>query len=178
MNKLLIPTILVATVMIAGAFAFMPIEKATTVHIQIIDSIGQTANVIEDRATLLTSGVDVACTVTSTNDYIIIEIYLDNSPTTGGDKSFRIQDMFVDGVTVGGPLNAAPLTIATGDMEAYIPLFPIMKNPGNFQQMGPIPVEGGEDFVFVLDNDDGSNTKLVDVIMGIQGGSGASINCV
>jgi len=32
MNKLTIPTILAATVMIAGMFAFMPVEQASTVH--------------------------------------------------------------------------------------------------------------------------------------------------
>ena len=32
MNKITIPAILVATVMVAGAFAFMPVEQATTVH--------------------------------------------------------------------------------------------------------------------------------------------------
>jgi len=32
MNKLTIPTILVATVMVAGIFAFMPVEQASTVH--------------------------------------------------------------------------------------------------------------------------------------------------
>ena len=32
MNKLTIPSILAATVLIAGIFAFMPVEKASTVH--------------------------------------------------------------------------------------------------------------------------------------------------
>ena len=32
MNKLTIPSILAATVLIAGIFAFMPVEKANTVH--------------------------------------------------------------------------------------------------------------------------------------------------
>jgi len=32
MNKLTIPTILVATVMVAGIFAFMPVQQASTVH--------------------------------------------------------------------------------------------------------------------------------------------------
>jgi len=32
MNKLAIPALLVATVMVAGAFAFMPVEQASTVH--------------------------------------------------------------------------------------------------------------------------------------------------
>ena len=32
MNKLTIPAILVATVMVAGIFAFMPVEQASTIH--------------------------------------------------------------------------------------------------------------------------------------------------
>lgn len=32
LNKFLIPAVLVATVVIAGIFAFMPVEKASTVH--------------------------------------------------------------------------------------------------------------------------------------------------
>ena len=43
MNKLTIPSILAATVLIAGIFAFMPVEKASTVHVTIgekIDTIG------------------------------------------------------------------------------------------------------------------------------------------
>jgi len=32
MNKLVIPAILVATVMVAGIFAFMPVEQAVTIH--------------------------------------------------------------------------------------------------------------------------------------------------
>ena len=37
MNKFAIPAILVATVMVAGIFAFMPVEQASTVHTTIID---------------------------------------------------------------------------------------------------------------------------------------------
>jgi len=36
MNKLVIPTILLATVMVAGMFAFMPVNQASTVHATII----------------------------------------------------------------------------------------------------------------------------------------------
>lgn len=38
MNKLVIPSILTAAVLIAGMFAFMPIDKASTVHTTIIAS--------------------------------------------------------------------------------------------------------------------------------------------
>jgi len=39
MNKLLIPTILTATVLIAGMFAFLPVEKVSTVHDTIIAAL-------------------------------------------------------------------------------------------------------------------------------------------
>jgi len=47
--KVVLPTILVATVIIAGVFAFMPVEKASTVHQTIIDAInaGNTALAIQ-----------------------------------------------------------------------------------------------------------------------------------
>jgi len=39
MNKIVIPTILVATVLIAGIFAFAPVDKASSVHEEIIAAI-------------------------------------------------------------------------------------------------------------------------------------------
>jgi len=39
MNKFAIPTILIATVMVAGMFAFMPVEQASTVHTTIVAEI-------------------------------------------------------------------------------------------------------------------------------------------
>ena len=36
MNKLTIPTILMATVLVAGIFAFMPVQPTTTVHLTIL----------------------------------------------------------------------------------------------------------------------------------------------
>jgi len=49
MNKLLIPSILAATILVAGVFVFMPVEKASTVDQQIIDAInaGNTALALE-----------------------------------------------------------------------------------------------------------------------------------
>ena len=43
MKKLAIPAILAATIMVAGAFAFMPVEQASTVHNSVIASLEQTA---------------------------------------------------------------------------------------------------------------------------------------
>ena len=40
MNKIVIPTILAATVLVAGIFAMMPVQKATTVHTGLTTAIG------------------------------------------------------------------------------------------------------------------------------------------
>lgn len=44
LNKFLIPAALVATVIIAGIFAFMPVEKASTVHGTLATTASQTTN--------------------------------------------------------------------------------------------------------------------------------------
>jgi len=43
MNKLTIPAILAATVLVAGIFAFMPVEQASTVHTTLATSADNTA---------------------------------------------------------------------------------------------------------------------------------------
>jgi len=43
MNKLIIPTILTATVLVAGIFAFMPVQQASTVHTTIVADVGEAA---------------------------------------------------------------------------------------------------------------------------------------
>lgn len=47
MKKLLIPTILAATILIAASFAFMPVERVTTTH---LPSVG-TTNIADDSIT-------------------------------------------------------------------------------------------------------------------------------
>ena len=41
MNKLVIPSLLLGVVMIAGAFAFMPVQEASTVHTTATGASGQ-----------------------------------------------------------------------------------------------------------------------------------------
>ena len=55
MNKLTIPSILAATVLIAGIFAFMPVEKASTVH----TGLGSQLTTIEDNVAALQADVDI-----------------------------------------------------------------------------------------------------------------------
>ena len=52
MKKFAIPAILVATVMVAGMFAFMPIEQATTVHTTVQATSAQTDTVVQTSAAI------------------------------------------------------------------------------------------------------------------------------
>ena len=63
MNKLTIPAILVATVMVAGIFAFMPVQQASTVHTTGATTLGAnsiTNAIIADNAIGATEIADVA----------------------------------------------------------------------------------------------------------------------
>ena len=78
MNKLAIPAILVSIVMIAGIFAFVPVQQATTVHQQIIDAIngGNT-----DLATELINSLSAA-------QVIRIATFINNDPTNSDSTSW------------------------------------------------------------------------------------------
>ena len=53
MNKILIPTILVATVIVAAIFAFMPVEKAVSVHTTL-----QSSSSADTQTTTLQGSID------------------------------------------------------------------------------------------------------------------------
>ena len=65
MNKLIIPAILAATVMVAGIFAFMPVERASTVHTTIIAEV-QSSTVLSDNS--ITAAKLAADAITEIND--------------------------------------------------------------------------------------------------------------
>lgn len=56
MKKIVIPAILTATVLIAGMFAFMPIEKASTVHTTVLAQAAKATTVVD------LSGVTIGAT--------------------------------------------------------------------------------------------------------------------
>jgi len=72
MNKLVIPTILTATVLIAGIFSFMPIDKATTVHDSIIGS-GLALIIKSDNGTGITDADRIV--LDCDKDFTVREIY-------------------------------------------------------------------------------------------------------
>ena len=77
MNKLMIPTILVATVMVAGIFAFMPVQQASTVH----TTLGTATNVAVIDANvdliLVDTGTTIPGTITTIDtvvDGIVVDV--------------------------------------------------------------------------------------------------------
>lgn len=70
MFKLAIPTILIATVLVAGIFALMPIDKASTVHTTIQGSQLNEAGAVSTD--MFSNGLNVnTITITSTGDFIV-----------------------------------------------------------------------------------------------------------
>jgi len=77
MNKFTIPTILAVTVLVAGIFAFMPIEQASTVHTTIQASTAQLLS-LTASPTPQTAATDVA-TWTINQPFEVVSIFATGS---------------------------------------------------------------------------------------------------
>jgi len=76
LNKLAIPAILLATVMVAGIFAFMPVEQASTVHGDITGSQIQFAHDDFDASEIaIVNGMEIE--ITATTAFCIDEISIE-----------------------------------------------------------------------------------------------------
>ena len=79
MNKLTIPALLLGVVMVAGAFAFMPVQEASTVH---TTGTAQGSSSVA-RTMTITAGDDITLTCGSLSACVIEEIYVtDNNSGT------------------------------------------------------------------------------------------------
>ena len=77
MNKITIPALLLGVVMIAGAFAFMPVQEASTVHTTsgnsaIQELVSEITGAVADEDILLT------CPATSSGCHIL-EVFVQHS---------------------------------------------------------------------------------------------------
>jgi len=89
MNKFLIPTILAATILVAGIFALAPMEKASTVHTTIT---GQIATVsFGDNVNLETANADIeiiAGSATVKKGFVCVDV---EDPNDDFDSDLRIE---------------------------------------------------------------------------------------
>ena len=90
--KVIIPTILVVIIIIAGVFAFLPVEKASTVHAN-IQSLVDGGSLIEAGAVttdMLSTDLSTdSLTITSTGDFVVF-CQIVNAPES--DTTFTIAD--------------------------------------------------------------------------------------
>ena len=100
MNKLTIPTILVATVMVAGIFAFMPIEQASTVHTTIQDTQAQVRS-LALASVAITTAADGVGTLTCNQPYMVNSVNWVTIHDNASDD-YAIPAITVDGETVQG----------------------------------------------------------------------------
>ena len=112
MNKLTIPAILAATVMVAGIFAFMPVEQASTVHTTSTATVSAATialvadEMLEFREISVTdvdfNGVQ-AITITgavATDEFQLLSLIM--VPGTGGTPVAVTDEINIDGATVDG----------------------------------------------------------------------------
>jgi len=99
MNKLVLPGILTAIVMVAGIFAFMPVEQASTVHatttgintivVGFVNATDQNANNLDNAPEIIATAANagIACVTITVTD------------PAGGSNEPAV-DIIIDGITV------------------------------------------------------------------------------
>jgi len=105
MNKLAIPAILAATVMVAGMFAFMPVEQASTVHTTVIDDLQADIMVLQ-KISADAAGLDIddgeVFTVDCNVPFTIVGLIVGEDEGIGGAENFDIDEVRLVGAGAGG----------------------------------------------------------------------------
>ena len=110
MNKLTIPSILAATVLIAGIFAFMPVEKASTVH----SSLGIKIDGVDTKVTGLIGDVDTKVMALQNNASVMRILGLTDD-TQEGDDEYTL-DCTTDYTIIGIATNMTGVTEMETDL--------------------------------------------------------------
>ena len=113
MNKLTIPAILVATVMVAGIFAFMPVQQASTVHDTIIDENTQIISVDSTAADFAYTDDD-ELRISSSEPYQLIGVTCTNDDIADVDATVDFANLVV---TVDGSADATVIDQANVDVD-------------------------------------------------------------
>ena len=93
MNKIVIPAILVATILITGFFAFMPIDEAITVHTTLQTQIGESFRISSGSQSLGTQGGDNTYTLSCSNDCIVESIHGWTTGTTDDEDIVCVRNI-------------------------------------------------------------------------------------
>ena len=145
MNKLTIPAILAATVMVAGIFAFMPVEQASTVHTTSTltvsaATIALVADEMLELREISVTDVDFngaqSIRITgavATDEFQIVSLIM--SPGTGGTPVDALDEINIDGYTVDGAagaiINFANVDITAGGIDIISQADVVLPPTGN-----------------------------------------------
>ena len=120
MNKLAIPAILTATIMVAGMFAFMPVEQASTVHTTVQDNTAE-VNIVDVAATTLdTDTVELSITGNG-GDFCINGVYLTSTDASiANTDTLDLVDISINDVIFldEGGATPANLNLFTADADS------------------------------------------------------------
>jgi len=103
MNKLVIPTILAFSVLIAGAFAFVPVDKATTVHPKIIAAVEDLVAGVQDdilldleNKTKLSSDIDTSNKVSFGG---VAKVFIKALDGSQQETTFNLKECYLTGTS-------------------------------------------------------------------------------
>lgn len=116
MNRFILPSILLGTVLIAGLFAVLPIEKASTVHTTLQTSIGTLQTIVFTDTDWNDAGSEDQIRVTCTNAAVLYGIAFDIAGTLAAGDNIGIN---IDPDGADGDFSSVTLT--TDDFGAVAP---------------------------------------------------------
>jgi len=117
MNKLLIPSILVATILVAGAFAFIPIQKATTFDEFIIAAINGDAGIsnqdiaeeLKDKLKIMVAEEEQTINLSEGTPGFTIEVEATNAANE--NVMFNLKEVYLCGYSGVVNLTVFPIRI-------------------------------------------------------------------
>ena len=172
MNKLAIPAILTATIMVAGMFAFMPVQQANTVHTGIVTDAGKSFRVSQAGALGVAGGVSTY-TLTCTEACIVDNISAWATAGDDTDITFIVNaNSMVDVLKVA---LTAPADNAIGDLNVGADISNEVNVLTTIQSRAPAAVDqltptiisvgaGGTVVVTVNNSTDGDGDAAVTVV--------------
>jgi len=135
LNKLAIPAILVATVMVAGMFAFIPVEQASTVHATILLDLEEKIKLSEDS-----DGPTIAVGFSGTSTITIRALDDNLQPTV-----FNLKECYLEGTTNGAGGDNILVSLITVDGDTLS-----TATNGVFIGFGPRTAGAGTSMVEVI----------------------------
>jgi hypothetical protein len=158
MKKIVIPTILAATVLVAGFVAIMPVQQAQTVHTFLASQIAASTTVVTLSKNLPDSGADVTWTINCGDGAIIHSLYADNSGFAGTDGDHSFESI----VIAGSPFKDGilPSTLGGDDNEEWRDLINILSSFSNDGGMGAIPCPPNSTVVLTFNDPVGDGSPV------------------